>query len=142
MKALAAGKHVLLEKPSCNTAQETRALFEKASEKGVVLLEAFHYRCGCILSGVSRRSSSLPQTCHVLRASSSCLHCSFHPVAQRLREIVRSGELGEIKSVSAALAVPSGIIAKDDIRFKWDLGGGALMDMGGALSPRRYSLAP
>ncbi|EJD42076.1 NAD(P)-binding protein [Auricularia subglabra TFB-10046 SS5] len=98
MKALDAGKHVLLEKPSCNTAQETKALFEKAREKDLVLLEAFHYR--------------------------------FHPVAQRLREIVRSGELGRIKSVSAALAVPRGIVAQDDIRFKWDLGGGALMDMG------------
>jgi len=28
MKALAAGKHVLLEKPSANTADETRQMFE------------------------------------------------------------------------------------------------------------------
>ncbi|KAH9004488.1 NAD-P-binding protein [Lactarius hatsudake] len=44
MKALAAGKHVLLEKPSANTADETRKMFEFAQEKGLVLLEAFHYR--------------------------------------------------------------------------------------------------
>ncbi|KAG6821220.1 hypothetical protein H0H93_004042 [Arthromyces matolae] len=44
MKALAAGKHVLLEKPSANTAEETRNMFDLAEKKGLVLLEAFHYR--------------------------------------------------------------------------------------------------
>ena len=44
MKALAAGKHVLLEKPSANTAEETRKMFAFAQEKGLVLLEAFHFR--------------------------------------------------------------------------------------------------
>ena len=44
MKALAAGKHVLVEKPSSNTANETRRIFAFAQEKGLVLMEAFHYR--------------------------------------------------------------------------------------------------
>ncbi|KAJ7491898.1 NAD(P)-binding protein [Mycena latifolia] len=44
MKALAAGKHVLLEKPAANTADDTRKMFEFAESKGLVLLEAFHYR--------------------------------------------------------------------------------------------------
>ncbi|KAF7370108.1 hypothetical protein MSAN_00640900 [Mycena sanguinolenta] len=44
MKALAAGKHVLLEKPASNTAEETRKMFELAETKGLVLLEATHYR--------------------------------------------------------------------------------------------------
>lgn len=44
MKALAAGKHVLLEKPSADTAEETRQMFDLAERKGLVLLEAFHYR--------------------------------------------------------------------------------------------------
>ncbi|KAJ7712726.1 NAD(P)-binding protein [Mycena metata] len=44
MKALAAGKHVLLEKPAANTAEETRKMFELAESKGLVLLEAVHYR--------------------------------------------------------------------------------------------------
>ncbi|KAG2155904.1 NAD(P)-binding protein [Suillus bovinus] len=44
MKALAAGKHVLLEKPSGDTAEETRRMFALADQKGLVLLEAFHYR--------------------------------------------------------------------------------------------------
>lgn len=44
MKALAAGKHVLLEKPAANTAEEARRMYELAESKGLVLLEAFHYR--------------------------------------------------------------------------------------------------
>jgi predicted dehydrogenase len=44
MKALEAGKHVLLEKPAANTAEETKQMFELAERKGLVLLEAFHYR--------------------------------------------------------------------------------------------------
>lgn len=44
MKALLAGKHVLLEKPSSNTAEETCKMFDFAASRGLVLLEAFHYR--------------------------------------------------------------------------------------------------
>ncbi len=50
MKALLAGKHVLLEKPSSNTAEETRKMFELAESKGLILLEAFHYRCALVHS--------------------------------------------------------------------------------------------
>ena len=48
MKALAAGKHVLLEKPSADTAEETRLMFQLAEKKGLVLLEAFHYRSAAL----------------------------------------------------------------------------------------------
>lgn len=44
MKALEAGKHVLLEKPASDTAEEARRMFELAESKGLVLLEALHYR--------------------------------------------------------------------------------------------------
>ncbi|KAF9929170.1 hypothetical protein BGZ65_005918 [Modicella reniformis] len=43
-KALEAGKHVLLEKPSASNAAQTQELFELAQQKNRVLLEAFHYR--------------------------------------------------------------------------------------------------
>jgi predicted dehydrogenase len=39
-----AGKHVLLEKPATANAEEAERLVAAAREKGVVLLEAFHYR--------------------------------------------------------------------------------------------------
>lgn len=44
IKALKAGKHVLLEKPATNTAAEARSIFALAKEKNLVVLEAFHYR--------------------------------------------------------------------------------------------------
>ena len=44
MKALLAGKHVLVEKPSACTAEETRAMFALAEKKGLILMEAEHYR--------------------------------------------------------------------------------------------------
>lgn len=44
MKALASGKHVLVEKPGADTAEEVRRMFELADRKGLVLLEALHYR--------------------------------------------------------------------------------------------------
>ncbi len=42
MRALLAGKHVLLEKPMTDTAEEARQLFALAEEKGLVILEAMH----------------------------------------------------------------------------------------------------
>lgn len=45
MKALAAGKHVLNER---DTADETRKMFELAEKKGLVLLDAYHYRYAVI----------------------------------------------------------------------------------------------
>ncbi|KAF9262879.1 NAD(P)-binding protein [Marasmius fiardii PR-910] len=38
------GKHVLLEKPATDTEDEARQIFSLAAEKGLVVLEAFHYR--------------------------------------------------------------------------------------------------
>ncbi|KAG2065300.1 NAD(P)-binding protein [Suillus decipiens] len=115
MKALAAGKHVLLEKPSGNTAEETRRMFSLADQKGLVLLEAFHYRQVCF--------NNLQMT--VLTND------RFHPAIQRVRAIIDSGELGAIKEVDATLALPKGLPVKDNgIRMNYDLGGGAMMDCG------------
>ncbi|KAI0367771.1 NAD-P-binding protein [Pilatotrama ljubarskyi] len=102
MRALEAGKHVLVEKPMTNTAEEARQIFALAEAKGLVALEA--------------------------------IHCTFHPVLQRVREIVTSGELGKIKSVRSEFFWPS-VVAHflfpgDDIRFDFDMGGGCMMDMG------------
>ncbi|KAF9525344.1 NAD(P)-binding protein [Crepidotus variabilis] len=44
MKALAAGKHVLNEKPSANTAEDTASMFDLAEQKGLVMMDAYHYR--------------------------------------------------------------------------------------------------
>ena len=52
-----------------------------------------------------------------------------------MKEIVESGELGKITSISTRFLIPAGAIPKKDIRYndkgtKSELAGGALMDAG------------
>jgi predicted dehydrogenase len=55
-------------------------------------------------------------------------HYRYHPLADRILEIVASGELGAVHHVEAAFCVP--IPDPDDIRYDLSLGGGATMDLG------------
>ena len=55
-------------------------------------------------------------------------HWRYHPMALRIIEIVRSGELGPIKQIGASLCIPYPL--PGDIRYRLDLAGGALMDVG------------
>ncbi|KAI9026788.1 NAD(P)-binding protein [Hyaloraphidium curvatum] len=102
IKALQAGKHVLLEKPLTSNAEEARGLVEAATKHKRVLMEAAH---------------------------------SFHhPAAIRVREIVRSGEIGDVVSIDTAFVAPP-FKGGDDIRFNCGgtdakLAGGAAMDLG------------
>ncbi|KAJ5116780.1 dimeric dihydrodiol dehydrogenase [Penicillium angulare] len=102
LRSISAGKHVLLEKPSCSNAAEARELFTHPliTTAGVpVLLEAFHYR--------------------------------FHPAWQTfLARIHDDPEAGNVKNASAQQYLPKGVILNDDIRWRFDLAGGAMMDFG------------
>jgi predicted dehydrogenase len=55
-------------------------------------------------------------------------HWRYHPLAQRMVEIVRRGELGALRHVEMSLCFP--LPRFSDIRYQYDLGGGALMDAG------------
>ena len=55
-------------------------------------------------------------------------HWRYHPLAMRMVEIVRSGELGTLRRVDASFAFP--LLKRVDIRWQLDLAGGALMDAG------------
>jgi predicted dehydrogenase len=55
-------------------------------------------------------------------------HWRYHPVAERMVEIIRSGELGALRRVEATFAFP--LFKRTDIRWQHDLAGGALMDAG------------
>jgi predicted dehydrogenase len=96
LAALAAGKHVLCEKPFTADAAEARTVAGAATTSGLVVAEAFHYR--------------------------------YHPLAARLAEIVHSGELGAVQHIDVAFSAP--LPRRGDIRYRLDLAGGALMDMG------------
>src|SRR5579863_6800462 len=56
--------------------------------------------------------------------------CRFHPATRRVKEIVDSGELGTLTKIEASLAIPHLFVKDGDIRLVYELGGGAMMDMG------------
>ena len=55
-------------------------------------------------------------------------HYRYHPLANRIQEVVASGALGDIQQVEAVFCVP--ISDPEDIRYDLSLGGGATMDLG------------
>lgn len=97
LKALAAGKHVFLEKPATTSVAEAQAIVDAANSAGKRLIEAFHYR--------------------------------WHPMFIRAVNIVTSGLLGELLTATAEFSAP---IPYNETEFRWraDLGGGALADLG------------
>jgi predicted dehydrogenase len=55
-------------------------------------------------------------------------HYRYHPLAARMKAIVDGGELGPIRHLEAHFCTPS--IRPGNIRLRYDLGGGATMDLG------------
>jgi predicted dehydrogenase len=55
-------------------------------------------------------------------------HYRYHPLAQRLRDLVASGELGRLRFVETWMCIP--LPLPRDIRYRLDLAGGATMDTG------------
>ena len=96
LRAIAAGKHVLCEKPFAANADEADKVAAAAAASGLVVMEAFHYR--------------------------------YHPLARRMLDVVRGGEIGPLRYLEASLCFP--LPRFSDIRYSYDLGGGATMDAG------------
>ena len=100
--ALAAGKHVLCEKPFANNATEASEMVaagrDALADRGLILMEAFHWR--------------------------------YHPFVAQMQAVLDSGELGPIRHVEAHFNLPEQEIPKTDIRWNFAIGGGALMDLG------------
>ena len=63
------------------------------------------------------------------RALVEAFHWRYHPLATRVKEIVASGAIGAPRHYEATLAFPLGLM-RNDIRWSWELAGGALMDAG------------
>jgi len=55
-------------------------------------------------------------------------HYRYHPMIERVLEIVASGELGEIRHVETWMCIP--LLLPGDIRWNLGLAGGTLMDVG------------
>ncbi|MFJ5264816.1 Gfo/Idh/MocA family protein [Streptomyces sp. NPDC088387] len=100
LKALEAGKHVLCEKPFTSNRAEAEQVADAA--------EASHARSGLVVM--------------------EAFHYRHHALAERMRSIVDSGELGELRHVEAEVCFP--LPRFGDIRYDYDLAGGATMDAG------------
>ena len=98
LKAARAGKHVLCEKPFAMTAREAAQVKEVAGTG--------------------------PGQVHIMEA----FMVRFHPQWLRARELVRSGELGDLRTVQVAFSYDNQ--NADNIRNKPENGGGALYDIG------------
>ncbi len=55
-------------------------------------------------------------------------HYRYHPLATRMKEIVTSGVLGKIRHIAVWICIP--LPLPGDIRYRYDLAGGATMDTG------------
>ncbi len=127
MHAIEAGKHVLCEKPFTANADEAREVAAVAATSG---------------HRASRESSTTPD--RPTRPDSAtpperaitpdlvvmeAFHYRYHPLSQRILDILASGELGTIESVDATLCVPMPP-SRRNIRWNYDLAGGSMMDLG------------
>jgi predicted dehydrogenase len=72
------------------------------------------------------------QVAAVARASGlvcmEAFHYRYHPLFQRLVELVRAGEIGDLQRVETWMCFP--LLGKGDIRWDLSLAGGTLMDVG------------
>ena len=53
-------------------------------------------------------------------------HYRYHPLAERMRTVVRGGQLGDVQHVHVAMCFP--LPKFSDIRYNYALGGGTTMD--------------
>lgn len=97
LKAAAAGKHVLCEKPAALTAADAEEMIAACQSAGVKFMEGFMYQ--------------------------------LHPQHARVKEIMASGEIGDVKLIRSSHSFYLENRVKD-IRMDKSMGGGALYDLG------------
>lgn len=57
-------------------------------------------------------------------------HWRYHPTVAYYQNLVAGGRIGTVERVEADFNLPEGYIPRDDIRWDFDIGGGATMDLG------------
>jgi predicted dehydrogenase len=79
-------------------------------------------------NGAEAREVKAVADAHPDQVVMEAFHYRYHPFAQRLRDIVASGELGTVQRVETVMCFPLPLFK--DIRYQYSLAGGALMDVG------------
>ncbi|MEZ0231356.1 MAG: Gfo/Idh/MocA family protein [Methylophilaceae bacterium] len=98
LKAIAKGKHVLIEKPLAITVADVEAIEIAAKKHQVKVMEGFMYR--------------------------------FHPQHARVKEIIASGIIGEVRYAKASYSFMMRPARMYRLANDTDLGGGAMWDVG------------
>ncbi len=62
------------------------------------------------------------------RVVMEAFHWRYHPMATRMHEIVASGVIGDVRRIETTMCIP--LPYPKDIRYRYDLAGGATMDVG------------
>jgi hypothetical protein len=97
MKALEAGKHVLIEKSAITSLQEAKDIVALSRERKLAIVEHFQFQ--------------------------------YHSQHKFVKELLKKHEIGEVRCFRASFGFPP-FAETTNIRYKKDLGGGALLDAG------------
>jgi predicted dehydrogenase len=80
-------------------------------------------------------ASNADEAAAMVQAAARCdrrlveaFHYRYHPLAARMKAIVDTGALGTVRHVEATMCIP--LPFPGDIRYRWELAGGATMDIG------------
>jgi predicted dehydrogenase len=121
LRAIEAGKHVLCEKPFTANAAEAAEVAAAAKASGLVVMEAFHYR----YHPLARRMQEVVGTGPDVATASGP---GPVPAAAGGRLAAGAGEIGPLRYLEASLCFP--LPRFSDIRYSYELAGGATMDAG------------
>ncbi|MFM8444527.1 MAG: Gfo/Idh/MocA family protein [Methylococcus sp.] len=98
LRAIARGKHLLIEKPMALAVADIEAIEAAARERGVTVMEGFMYR--------------------------------FHPQHERVRELLASGLIGDIRFVRTSFSFQMRPARLYRLGRNISMGGGAMWDIG------------
>lgn len=88
-----------------------------------------HVLCEKPLAANAREAAEMARVADETgRVLVEAFHYRYHPLAQRIKAIVDSGELGAIRHMEVEFSVP--LLRPGSIQFRYELGGGATMDVG------------
>lgn len=88
-----------------------------------------HVLCEKPLAANAHEAEQMAQVAvETQRVLFEAMHYRYHPLAARIKAIVDSGEIGDIRHLDVEFSVP--LLQPHSIQFRYDLGGGATMDVG------------
>lgn len=88
-----------------------------------------HVLCEKPLAANAEEAESMVATAERTgRVLAEAFHYRYHPLAQRVRDLVQEGAIGTLEHADIQFCTPS--IRPNNIRFSYELAGGVTMDMG------------